>query len=214
MSLISNALKKAQRQRAESETAAIGPDAPIRRGKSGMPTETLILLIAGAAVIVVLSVVLTVYLLRPAPAPVSEKLDTPVQLAATTPAPEITAPVIKMPEPELVSTAPITTDVAPNPVAATTPANTPIEDVPSVTPIPQATTLEPARADERVYTFIDNLQVTGVRSSGNDSKVLMNDRVYRVNDIVDRALVLRLIKVEPDRLIFEDANGITYTKTF
>jgi len=25
---------------------------------------------------------------------------------------------------------------------------------------------------------------------------------------------LRLIKVEPDRLIFEDANGITYTKTF
>lgn len=214
MSLISNALKKAQRQRAAEAEAAVGPDTPIRRGKSGMPTETLILLIAGAAVIVVLSVVLTVYLMRPAPAPVSEKLDAPVQLAATTPAPEITAPVIKMPEPELVSTAPITTDVARNSVAEALSEKAPMESAPSATPIPQAATLEPARADERVYTFIDKLQVTGVRSSGADSKVLMNDRVYRVNDIVDRALALRLIKVEPDRLVFEDANGITYTKTF
>lgn len=62
--------------------------------------------------------------------------------------------------------------------------------------------------------FLDRLHVTGIRSSGAESKVLMNDRVYRVNDVVDRALGLKLVKVSPDTLTFEDANGLTYTKTF
>ena len=42
----------------------------------------------------------------------------------------------------------------------------------------------------------------------------MNDRVYRVNDIVDRSLSLRLTKVEPGILTFTDANGMTYVKYF
>ena len=39
--------------------------------------------------------------------------------------------------------------------------------------------------DERIHRFVDNVRVTGVRSSGGESRVLMNDKVYRVNDIVD-----------------------------
>ena len=54
----------------------------------------------------------------------------------------------------------------------------------------------------------------GIRSSGNESKVLMNDRVYRVNDIVDRNLGVKLTKVAPDSLTFTDANGATYVKYF
>jgi hypothetical protein len=42
----------------------------------------------------------------------------------------------------------------------------------------------------------------------------MNDRVYRVNDIVERSLGVRLIKVEADNLTFSDANGFTYVKYF
>ena len=42
----------------------------------------------------------------------------------------------------------------------------------------------------------------------------MNERVYRVNDIVERTLGVRLIKVAADSLTFSDPNGITYVKNF
>lgn len=78
-------------------------------------------------------------------------------------------------------------------------------------PPPRAANPQP---DPRIYAFIDTLRVTGIRSSGNESKVLMNDRVYRVNDIVERAFGLRLIEVAPDSLTFADANDVTYKKNF
>ncbi|MCB1103324.1 MAG: hypothetical protein KDK74_01225 [Cephaloticoccus sp.] len=214
MSLINNALKKAQRQRtAEAEAVSAGSPSPIRRGKSGLPAQTLILIVAGAAVIVVLSVVATVYLLRPAPLPPPPPAAPAAPMAtAVQPAPEIAMPVIKLPEPEPAPVAPAAADTAPITPAATVTATEPA--APEAVAVPPPATAEPARADERIYAFIDNLQVMGVRSSGADSKVLMNDRVYRVNDLVDRTLALRLIQVGPDRLVFEDANGITYTKTF
>ena len=212
MSLINNALKKAQRQRAaEAEAVSGGSIAPIRRGKSGLPAQTLVLIVAGAAVIVVLSVVATVYLLKPAPVPSPAAPATPVVTAAA-PTPEVTMPAVKLPEPEPAHSAPTASN--PEPITSTATVTTAEPAAAEPVSAPPAATLEPARADERVYTFIDNLQVMGVRSSGTDSKVLMNDRVYRVNDIVDRTLALRLIQVAPDRLVFEDANGITYTKTF
>jgi hypothetical protein len=40
----------------------------------------------------------------------------------------------------------------------------------------------------------------------------MNDRVYRVNDLVDRNLGVRLTKVESGRLTFTDASGAVYSK--
>jgi len=42
----------------------------------------------------------------------------------------------------------------------------------------------------------------------------MNDRVYRVNDVVDRNSGLRLVKVEKDSLTFADVHGVTYVKYF
>jgi hypothetical protein len=68
--------------------------------------------------------------------------------------------------------------------------------------------------DERVAAFVDAVRVTGIRSSGNDSRVLMNERVYRVNDIVERTLGVRLIKAAADSLTFSDSRGVTYVKSF
>ena len=70
-----------------------------------------------------------------------------------------------------------------------------------------------AQPDPRIQTFIDTIKVAGIRSSGTDSKVLMNDKVYRVNDIVDRSLNLRLIEVQADSLTFVDENSVVYTKS-
>jgi hypothetical protein len=82
--------------------------------------------------------------------------------------------------------------------------------VAAATPPPAPT----AKPDERVHAFVDSIRVSGIRSSGGESRVLMNDRVFRVNDIVDRGLSLRLTAVAPDSLTFTDANGVNYVKNF
>ena len=51
----------------------------------------------------------------------------------------------------------------------------------------------PARPDEKITAFIGTLRVAGVRALGEDSRVLINDRVYRVNDVIDRTLGVRSI---------------------
>ena len=84
------------------------------------------------------------------------------------------------------------------------------EIIPAVAPPVSA----PPKSDERIHLFVDAIRVTGIRSSGEDSRVLMNDRVFRVNDIVERNLGLRLTKVDPNVLTFTDSNGTLYTKNF
>lgn len=42
----------------------------------------------------------------------------------------------------------------------------------------------------------------------------MNGQVFRVNELVDRKLGVRLLKVSVDSLTFADANGVTYVKYF
>jgi len=64
-----------------------------------------------------------------------------------------------------------------------------------------------------VYEFLEKLRVSGVRASPTDPKVIMNDRVYRLNDIVDKATQLRLIRVDNFTLTFSDPSGFEYRKT-
>ncbi len=71
----------------------------------------------------------------------------------------------------------------------------------------------PPRQDPKILVFIDKLKVLGVRAAGSDSKVLMSGRVYRLNDIVDYELGLRLTGVGTTTLTFLDENGVVYTKS-
>ena len=70
------------------------------------------------------------------------------------------------------------------------------------------------RDEARIQTIVDGWRVAGIRSSGNESKVLLNERVYKLNDIVDRTNGLRLTKIASDQLTFTTADGIDYVKTF
>ena len=83
---------------------------------------------------------------------------------------------------------------------------------PAPAPVTPAPVAGPAKADERIARFVEAIKVTGIRSSGAESRVLMNDRVYRVNDTVERTLGVKLTKVEADQLTFADANGLVYVK--
>lgn len=102
-----------------------------------------------------------------------------------------------------------TTTPAPEPTATTPPPRADLADAPP----PEVQLRIPGR-DPRLMAYVDSLRVAGVRPSNTDPRVLMSDRVYRLGDIVDRDLGLRLVKVESRRLTFEDANGTTYIKNF
>jgi hypothetical protein len=216
MSLINEALKKAQRLRQE-EPASGSPaseSAPADRVIKRSPpksTHTMVLLVAGGVVLVVLSVVVTVFLLnRPsdAPAPPVAGLTPEAPVLPPTITPEIRPPVIAAIEPSPAASAALET---PPPAAAPViVAATPSEPVPVAPPVPPAA----PQPDPRVTAFVEAIRVAGIRSSGDESRVLMNERVYRVNDLVDRTLNVRLTKVETDTLTFADANGISYVKKF
>ena len=167
---------------------------------------------------------------KPATAPVVVEQSPP----ANTPS---TAPVTTAPSKPPVATAPVNPAVETPPSAAagsaqsapasSTPAQSVATDTASSaaatqpvtpaapTPTPAAAAPASIATDPRVHAFVDAVKVAGIRSaSGGDSRVLMNDRVFRVNDIVDRNLGLRLTKVEANALTFTDSNGAIYVKNF
>lgn len=258
MSLINDALKKAQRLRTEDATADT-PTQPAAAGgqiaKRGeaRSANTIVLIGGGVLLLLLLSVALTIYLFKrptaPAAVPVAATPPTTAPAPSpspTVPAPSPTIPVVAPPTDASAATppvvapktekAPIPTAVEPKSVAVTPPApqsaapvspppkteptQPPVTQPAPVTPVASAPAVAPpspastAKADDRVTAYIETLKVTGIRSSGTESRVLMNERVYRVNDFVDRTLGIRLTKVAVDSLTFSDANGVSYIKYF
>jgi hypothetical protein len=258
MSLINEALKKAQRQRTEGTDQPATPAADpsttpaqrvARREKpAGFRSQMLMAAGGGAAVLVIVLVIGGVWFWRsgqkpepPAPKPevvathVATPTVTPSVVAATVvPAPAAATPVQSAPLPVAV-TKPTPTLVVetPKPAPATTTAastSTPQFTLPLAPPIattqqaapvvsaPGATEIsrpaERPKAPVHMVTIIENLRVAGIRAAGDDSKVLMNDRVYRLNDIVDHELGIKLTGVTAKSLTFEDDHGAVYTRTF
>lgn len=278
MSLINDALKKAQKQREGSAgtmppigtlppappgpTAPLSPTTPAPGGKNQVA-----LIIAGAAVIVSLSVAATVYFLRkdnaggtppahpaiasappktapsPSATPASAVVATPPAPASSTPAatpapvsvaaPETTgsAPTVTpSPAPVPVATPPIaSTGSQPTPSAAATPAPPGDQTGPAVaqTPSPAPAASAPApipaptpavdpgiKSTYRVQGLVDKFRISGIRLADTDSKVLLNDHLFRVNDLVEPSLGLKLTSIESHVLTFTDAGGNTYLKHF
>lgn len=97
---------------------------------------------------------------------------------------------------------------------------------PSVTPAPAITTTPtpasvrpapnpaPAERNPRIIAYGEAVRVAGIRPSDTDPRVLMNDRVFRLNDVVDRKLGLRLTAVEALCLIFTAEARFDYEKRF
>jgi hypothetical protein len=224
-----------------THSASSGPAGSPRASSGGdrsMPGQLFMLLAFGAGALIAVSVLVTVYLLRspaapsptvtaapalsspngsngpiapekPAPAPVvkAPALALPLSIPPATPA-EVFAPApapvaTKLPAPSpITATAPVTT-----PAVAATPAAS-LFNSPSAAPAP----IDPTKPDPKILAYLDALQIAGVRVSDTGSKVLMNDRVFRENEIVDHLLGLRLKKVENDILTFVDERGVIYTK--
>ncbi len=239
MSLISEALKKAQRMRTDP-MAGNSPSGEggnvIRRGQP-MPAKTLALIVAGIAGLMILVVITTIIVVRlNAPPPLTAAKSVAAQpatnMAPPTSSPLIAvAPVSALPTPEPatpVQTPPTRPPESSGPaVAPATVAKTPVvapAKIPPATAVkgptpapatpPAALKADAPKADPRVQAYVDAVRVTGIRSSGTESKVLMNDRVFRLNDVVDRSLGIRLTEVRADSLTFVDETGFAYIKNF
>jgi hypothetical protein len=231
MSLINDALKKAARQRAEDQyEAAPAPDKGGRRriARHGAPmtVQTMVLLAAGAVTLIVASVVITGVLLsgKLEPKPVAAAkpvLPTPAPQAAPVIVVKVPpAPVAPSPKPTAAPPTAAPVVVAPPPSPTPSPVvEAPVVEAPVVqvapTQAPKPVAVAPPMSHgEQVQSFIDKLRVTGVRAAGTDSKALVDGHVYRVNDILDRGLGIKLVQVDADHLTLVDSEGVTYVKNF
>lgn len=234
MSLINDALKKAQKQRSgEAPPLAamptIGGEAATRIAKRGRPTGFNTLLVRGgvglAVAVVLVGGGLFLFRDRPAPAadnpPAPKSAETPAPAAAA-PAPTATAPapaptqfVVPIATPTKTAPAPAaTTTVATPAKVEPTPPAAPVAAPVAAQPAPPKVAAPPAKLGPRAIAFIENLRVVGIRASATDSKVLMNDRVYRVGDTVEHEMDLKLTGITSSSLTFEDEQGARYTRNF
>jgi hypothetical protein len=134
----------------------------------------------------------------------------PTRIEAPAPKP---TPVASTPPPQ--AQPPATQPAAAQSVAVAPPQQTGAPLSTSMTNAEPTRVVGAGKQDIRILTYIDALRVTGIRAAGgSDSKVLMNDRVYRVNDMVDYTLGIRLTRVAAEGLTFVDGNGTVYVKNF
>jgi len=66
--------------------------------------------------------------------------------------------------------------------------------------------------DFKIQNLIDEFQVLGYRSAGANSRLLMNGRVFKLNDIVDNERGLRFIGSNGESIVFETPSGYRYYK--
>jgi hypothetical protein len=228
MSLINDALKKAARQRAEEQgEVAPMPGGGRRASRQGGPMQkqTLVLVIGAAVVLVVVSAVITGILMNGKPEAKAPSAAKPSPDSVATDAMQkvaVQAPVVA------VSLAPA---AVPTPVAVSKPSPTPppVTAAPTALPavavaptaVPTAPTPQPQRVADNsqghidtVQTVVDAFHISGVRTAGAGSKALVDGHIYKLNDVVDKAIGLKLVKVDEDHLTFVDRDGNTFVRNF
>jgi len=147
------------------------------------------------------------------PAPASPP-SPPSPAVAETEAPLVMLPPIASPTPSSAPAA-AAEPPPPAPTPIQTPAPTPATaTVAPVAVVPVAAPLSPAEREAQVYSFLNTIRLSGVRGLGSEARVLMNERVWRLNDIVSPELGLRLSDVRANLLVFTDAQGKTYEKPY
>lgn len=235
MSLINDALKKAQRQLTGDPFSAAplpgGRASPLTGGPSaaasGAPRPALLL---GGGALLGLVLAGGAFLLfrggeeppgapaksEPAPAATPAKAE-PAPAGATAQEPEKHGPA-PGPQPPVPRPADPKESLAQTPATASQPVLTaPLPNAPAPAASAAAAPKSPAEAPRpstRMVNAIEALRVAGIRAAGNDSKVLMNDRVYRIGDTVDYELGIKLTAATASSLTFVDPTGATYTRYF
>ena len=227
MSLINQALRKAQRDRTpermpEPGARVLTPDAPT----SGMKPGLIIGLVAAVAVLLALVAGLSLVLLKGEDAP-------PVaQQASATPepttAPEDSATASTQ---QAASTQSTIEPVAPKaqPTAQTTPlergaAPSVVEELRQAREAVEAKAAAETKAAEEaaakaaakpsqdIINWLARAKISGVKISATESRVILNGKSYTAGEYVNFGLGLKLMLIQEKRVLFVDANDKKYLK--
>lgn len=249
MSLINDALKRAQKQRTGEVPSlaampGVGGESAARIARSSRPGGTdSMMLWAGAGTAVILLLIAGYFAFSPAgkrpgepakgPATAGTNLPAVAQQTAgqtpgsqpgtPVPPPSSQPPAVTFVLP--IAPAPIveapalvrkTEDREPGSVVSP-PAPVVVqksEPNPSAAPVAPSKPVPAPKLEPRAITFIESIRVMGIRASAADSKVLMNDRVYRIGDTVEHEMGLKIVGITANSLTFEDEHGGRFTRTF
>ncbi|MEZ7842520.1 MAG: hypothetical protein QMB33_00380 [Opitutales bacterium] len=221
MSLINQALRKAQQQRTPSRTATAADHASASptnyRGNSNQ-SGLLIGLVAGIALLIGLVAGLTIVVLRIDPAPVTQQaatLPAPVkQIAPATPVIQPLAPPTPAPTQPLEQGSPsVLNDLRLARVAAEAKAAADATSAKQVEAAKQlAATKAAAKPSQDIIQWLGKSKISGVRLSTSGNKVILNNKAYSVGETVNLGLGLKVLIIQEKRILFIDPNGKKYLK--
>lgn len=135
----------------------------------------------------------------PAPLPPLETAPVTVVFSVPTITPP-SAPVAPLSKPEPAPLPP-----TPTPVVSAPPPAPASVSVPALAPPPTVTA-------NQIRDRLASLRITGVRGAGREARVLINERVWRIGEVVLPDLGLTLGAVHPGRLVFIDTAGREYER--
>jgi hypothetical protein len=227
MSLINQALRKAQHQRSHARPAtaadhanASQPNYTGNSNKSGL----LIGLVAGIALLVGLVAGLTIVVLRKDPVPIDQQariVATPATiaanattateptlqpLAAASPAPTLAQP-LDPGSPSVLHELRLARVAAEAKAAVDATAAKQAEVARQLAAAKAA-----AKPSQDIIQWLGKSKISGVRLSASGNKVILNNKAYSVGETVNLELGLKVLIIQEKRLLFIDANGKKYMK--
>jgi len=243
MSLINQALRKAQRDRTPNRMSDSGPGATppaAAAGGNGMKPGLVIGLIIAVAILLGLVAGLSMVLLKGGDSPSMAQQAAPTPGKAPAEKPE-TAP--SPPSPESAEATPGATEPITAQINSST-ESTALEreaGVPLVEELRKAREAAESKAaaeakaalaeanaakeaaekaaaraaaepSQEIIDWLSRAQISGVKLSATESKVILNGKSYAVGEYVNDALGLRIMIIQEKRILFVDKNGKKYMK--
>ncbi|HAV14328.1 MAG TPA: hypothetical protein DCX06_12670 [Opitutae bacterium] len=234
MSLISQALRKAQQDRnpssmatpAEQPMARSQPASPM--ASSGMKPIVIIGLIVVVTLLVVVIAGLSVVLLKDSKAPIQTAQPaaqppepanvTPEPATAPIPAPTLATAPTPAPIPQTNHTAGLGTEsssvinelrLAREAAEAKLAIETEAQRLTAEAEAAKQTKANPSQA---VIDWLGQAKITGVRLSSSGNKVILNNKAYMVGDVVHYNLGLKVLAIQETRVLFIDKVDKKYMK--
>lgn len=212
MSLINQALRKAQQQRTPNRetTPADQTGAPQQNNypqrSSTLKPGLLIGLIVGIAVLIGLVAGLTIIVLRNDPAPAAQQATAPVA------APAFSQPALQPLTAAQPSSAPVQTSNSGSPSVLDELRQARQAAEAKAAEDTLATKKTAAQPSQDIIKWLSKARVSGVRLSGSGNKVILNNKAYSVGDTVNLALGLKVLIIQEKRILFVAPNGKKYMK--
>ncbi len=227
MSLINQALRKAQRDRTPNRMSQPGEQSPAAyagSAASGLSPTLVIGLVIAVAVLIGLVVGLSVVIFKGDSTPAAPAN---TQVAAANPAAPTPSPTNTV-EPQ-VKAAPVTAAVEPAPApsvvnelrkareaaeaeAAAQAQAAAAKAAAEAKAAEKAAARAAAQPSEDIITWLGSAKLTGVRISETESKVIVNGNAYTVGEYVNFKLGLKVMIIQETRVLFVDNNGKKYMK--